>query len=232
MRAQLDLKSIYTQHKIERIIMNKEPRSQTYHRIIDAGLQLFNEHGERNISTNHIATHLGISPGNLYYHFANKDEIIAQLFKRYCTRILGYLNETPLPQSVESAVEYMRGIYQIIWDYRFLFSDLNTLLNRSATMIGKHNEFTHERIEPLLLKLLEQFQTLGMICIDERGMRDLSFNMWLITKYWLDFDSSVYGSGKITQESIERGIYRTLSLLRPYWCEPYLQQFDEIMSKT
>lgn len=37
-------------------------RQNTYTRIIEAGLLLFNEEGERNISTNHIAAHLGISP--------------------------------------------------------------------------------------------------------------------------------------------------------------------------
>ena len=53
--------------------MAKEPRQNTYTKIIEASLLLFNEEGERQISTNHIAAYLGISPGNLYYHFRNKD---------------------------------------------------------------------------------------------------------------------------------------------------------------
>ncbi|MGL5986966.1 MAG: TetR/AcrR family transcriptional regulator, partial [Burkholderiales bacterium] len=59
------------------------PRIKTYDRIIQASLELFNEHGERAITTNHIAAHLGISPGNLYYHFRNKEEIIYQIFLQY-----------------------------------------------------------------------------------------------------------------------------------------------------
>ena len=66
----------------------KEPGQNTYNRIIENSLILFNEQGERNISTNHIAAHLGISPGNLYYHFKNKDEIIVQLFKRYSNALM------------------------------------------------------------------------------------------------------------------------------------------------
>lgn len=45
--------------------MSKDSRKNTYTRIVESSLQLFNEHGERNISTNHIANHLNISPGNL-----------------------------------------------------------------------------------------------------------------------------------------------------------------------
>ena len=68
--------------------MAKEPRQNTYTKIIEASLLLFNEEGERQISTNHIAAYLGISPGNLYYHFRNKDEIIIQLYKRYSEELL------------------------------------------------------------------------------------------------------------------------------------------------
>ena len=63
--------------------MTKDTRPNTYSRIVEASLMLFNEEGERNISTNHIAAHLGISPGNLYYHFHSKDEIVNALFADY-----------------------------------------------------------------------------------------------------------------------------------------------------
>ena len=122
--------------------MPRIAKVNTYTRIINASLALFNEEGERNISTNHIAAHLGISPGNLYYHFRNKDEIIVQLFKRYSEALLAYLNEAVLPSNVEDSINYMAGIYDVMWEYRFLFSDVNTLLARSAELLGEHNTFT------------------------------------------------------------------------------------------
>ncbi|XXQ68286.1 TetR/AcrR family transcriptional regulator [Neisseriaceae bacterium B1] len=207
--------------------MSKESRNNTYNRIIDASLKLFNEQGERTISTNHISQHLSISPGNLYYHFANKDEIIIQLFKRYTHELYDFLSKTPLPESVEQAIHYMRSIYDIMWEYRFLFSDVNALLFRSATLLGEHNEFTRVRISPLLVKLLQRLQEKGLIEIDQIGIEDLAVNMWLVTKYWFDFDTSMPGHAATPEIAKARGIYRTLSLLRPYMKVEHLTEFDQ-----
>ena len=168
--------------------MTKDTRPNTYSRIVEASLMLFNEEGERNISTNHIAAHLGISPGNLYYHFRNKDEIIVQLFKRYSEDLLHYLRRVVLPKNVCDAIRYMAGIYDVMWRYRFLFSDVNALLARSAELLGEHNNFTHAKVSPLLVELLTQLNKEGIIRADATAMNDLALNIWMITKYWFDFD--------------------------------------------
>jgi AcrR family transcriptional regulator len=51
--------------------------------IIDKARELFNAEGTARVSTNHIAAALGISPGNLYYHYRNKTEIVRALFARF-----------------------------------------------------------------------------------------------------------------------------------------------------
>lgn len=210
--------------------MVRESKINTYTRIINASLVLFNEEGERNISTNHIAAHLSISPGNLYYHFRNKDEIIIQLFKRYSEALLHYLHEAELPKDVEGAINYMSGIYNVMWEYRFLFSDVNTLLARSAELLGEHNNFTHAKVSPLLVKLLEQLNGHAIICADQTAISDLAVNMWIMTKYWFDFDGSIHGRTKLTEDSKARGVQRSLSLLRPYLLPQHLEEFDQKIS--
>ena len=210
----------------------KEHGQNTYNRIIENSLILFNEQGERNISTNHIAAHLGISPGNLYYHFKNKDEIIVQLFKRYSNALMSYLNTETIPDTVSQFVNYMKGIYAILWEYRFLFNDVNTLLSRSNALLGEHAIFTHERFSPLAIKLLTRLQSNGIIAIDEIGIRDLTINLWLISKYWFDFDRSLYGQSIDGDQIKARGVYRALSLVRPYLKPEYRTEFDTLMNAT
>ena len=72
-------------------MVKKAPR-RTAERILEVTLELFNRFGEPNVSTTLISAELRISPGNLYYHYPAKDELINALFDRYersLTELLG-----------------------------------------------------------------------------------------------------------------------------------------------
>ncbi len=208
----------------------KNGKPSTYDRVVDISLKLFNEEGERKISTNHIAQHLGISPGNLYYHFRNKDEIIVQLFQRYSNKLLDYIRQTPLPDDMAKMGEYMSGVYDILWEYRFLFSDVNTLLTRSKQLLGEHNEFTHVKISPLLVQIFTELRAKGILDADDEALRELGLNVWLVTKYWFDFDNSQH-IGNWDDGAKRRGIYQTMSLVRGFVAEAHYQNYCELMEQ-
>ncbi len=109
---------------------------KTRDRILQTSLQLFNECGEPPITTNHIADELEqISPGNLYYHFRNKDEIIALLFQQFERRM--EIDPCRSPSAVSRtwghSGSHLHLVFETIWEYRFLYRDLDNILAETRT---------------------------------------------------------------------------------------------------
>ena len=120
-------------------MVKKAPR-RTAERILEVTLELFNRFGEPNVSTTLISAEMGISPGNLYYHYPAKDELINSLFDRYEKSLNELLNASDNVRDVEDAWFFMHTLFELIWQYRFLYRDLNDLLskNRRKSLVGQH----------------------------------------------------------------------------------------------
>ena len=104
---------------------------KTRDRILECALQLFNQKGEPNVSTMEVANEMGISPGNLYYHFHGKEPLILGLFERFQAELAPLLDP---PADVELAPEdywlFLHLIVERLAHYRFLFQDLSNLAGR------------------------------------------------------------------------------------------------------
>jgi AcrR family transcriptional regulator len=78
---------------------------------------------------------MGISPGNLYYHFHNKDEIIESLFADFERDIEDTLAApTRRAPNVEDIWLFLHLIFESIWKFRFLYRDINELLSRNRLL--------------------------------------------------------------------------------------------------
>ena len=103
---------------------------KTRDRILETALQLFNEQGEPNVSTLEIATEMGISPGNLYYHFHNKEEIVNALFGEFEQEMAHLLDTiTPPLNEAEDIWFFLHLMFELIWKYRFFYYDISTLMS-------------------------------------------------------------------------------------------------------
>ncbi|GAB0063791.1 hypothetical protein IBA8401_48230 [Pseudomonas syringae] len=118
------------------------PRTKTRERIVQTSLELFNQQGERCVTTNHIAAHMEISPGNLYYHFPNKQAIIAELFSEYEMLIGSFLTlPTDRAPTIEDKRDYFLAIIDAMWRYRFLHRDLEHLLTSDEELARRYRRF-------------------------------------------------------------------------------------------
>jgi AcrR family transcriptional regulator len=186
----------------------------TRERILEASLALFNARGEPNVSTNHIADELEISPGNLYYHFRNKDDIIEQLFARFEVRMdSALLSPEDRAPTLEDIWLQLHAIYECIWDYRFIYRDLVDLTSRNRKL-RMHFARIFKRATENAVRVMQGMVRGGLMRASADEIEATAGNILLIATFWLNF-SAVRGETD-ERESINRGIAQVLMLIAPF----------------
>ncbi|HVH36065.1 MAG TPA: TetR/AcrR family transcriptional regulator [Tahibacter sp.] len=189
---------------------------RTRERILEIALVMFNSQGEPNVTTNHIADELEISPGNLYYHFRNKDDIVEQLFAAYETRMDEALQvpQERLP-NLEDIWMQLHRVFECMWDYRFLYRDLVDILSRNRKLKLHFGRMLNRAATSAsdVLKGLAQAEILRATA-DE--IRASSENVLLLTTFWLNFNAVRNSRADPNQEDLNQGIYQVMLLIAPF----------------
>ena len=187
---------------------------QTRQRILDTSLTLFNELGEPNVTTNHIADELEISPGNLYYHFRNKDDIIEHLFQRYEERMGTALvaPEGRLP-TLEDIWLQLHRVFECIWEYRFLYRDLVDILTRNRQLRIRFARIL-KRAALNATTVMRGLVQAGVMRASAAEVEATATNILVLATFWLNY-ASVRGD-KDEQESIRLGIVQVMMLVAPF----------------
>jgi AcrR family transcriptional regulator len=187
---------------------------QTRQRILDASLAMFNTQGEPNVTTNHIADELEISPGNLYYHFRNKDDIIEQLFGGYEARMDAALTAPAgrLP-GLEDVWLQLHLVFECIWDYRFLYRDLVDILSRNrrlrlrfARILKRADERAHQVMRGLVQA--------GVMRASADEVDAAATNILVIATFWMNYAAA--RGDKDERTSIRDGIVQLMMLIAPF----------------
>ena len=202
-------------------------------RIVEASLELFNERGTGNVTTNHIAAHLSISPGNLYYHFRNKEEIIRTLYPRFGDAVRGAL---ALPDDREITAQdvgryHVAGI-EAIWEFRFLTRDPIDLVVRDPAMA--------EPTSGLNVWLIDWFVTLFERLIAQGHMRrpepagDLvlvATNAVILWSSWLDFVMTSRSKAEVEQSDVAEGALQSFLSFVPYLDAAFAAQVRTVLEE-
>ena len=188
----------------------------TREKILDAALTLFNNEGTAAVSTNHIAEAASISPGNLYYHFRNKEEIIRELFER-----LSAANDAAfsLPQdklpTLNDLQTMVKTNYKILWQYRFAHRELAALLRADEELRTRFLSVRKRGFEGFghLFQAFTQAGVFKTQSIPEE-IQNLAEVCWLITEFWLN---SLEVSGKTVNETqMSHGVELMMQVLKPF----------------
>ncbi len=196
----------------------KKPR-RTAERILEVTLDLFNRFGEPNVSTTLISAELNISPGNLYYHYPAKDELINSLFDRYEKALNELLHAADNVRNVEDAWLFFHMLFELIWQYRFLYRDLNDLLSKNRRL-ETHFQYVLKNKSRAVQSVLDGLGRGSAVRIDSREAEPVATSMVVVLTYWLSYEYVRDPRKALEPESaaaaLARGAYHVLSLLMPY----------------
>jgi AcrR family transcriptional regulator len=199
--------------------MPKKAPRRTAERILEVSLDLFNRFGEPNVSTTLISAELSISPGNLYYHYPAKDELINALFDRYERALGEILNASDGVRNVEDAWFFMHTLFELIWQYRFLYRDLNDLLSKNRRL-ETHFQWVLKNKTRAVRAMLDGMSRAGALSIDTREVEATSTSMVVVLTYWLSYEYVRDPRRALEPESAQlalmRGAHHVLNLLVPY----------------
>lgn len=187
---------------------------QTHQRILDASLSMFNAQGEPTVTTNHIADELEISPGNLYYHFRNKDDIIEHLFARFEERMDTALAAPRgrLP-GLEDIWLQLHLVFECIWDYRFLYRDLVEILSRNRRLRMRFARIL-KRADGQAHAVMRGLSQAGVMRASVEELAATATNILVIATFWLNYASA--RGDKDEHASIRDGIVQVMMLIAPF----------------
>ncbi|RYV03663.1 TetR family transcriptional regulator [Shewanella sp. OPT22] len=189
---------------------------KTRDKIIQASIELFNEHGERTITTNHIAAHLGISPGNLYYHFRNKQDIIQSIFKQYEAHLESSFQPYQEQKlDVEMLVTYFDAMFYVLWKFRFFYANLTDILGQDKTLKADYLHI-QQMVQMRATRIIEQMNNDNVITLTEDEVPQLADTMKLVLASWISYKLAQSSKTTITKACLYEGVLRVIMITKAY----------------
>jgi len=197
----------------------KKPPRRTAERILEVTLGLFNRFGEPNVSTTLISAEMGISPGNLYYHYPAKDQLINGLFDRYARELGKILDGAEGVENVEDAWFFMHVLFELVWAYRFLYRDLNDLLSKNRHLETQFQQVLQHKGRAMAA-LLDGLARGGAARLTGEAAAPMATAMVVLVTYWLSYEYVRDPRHALEAENsavaLGRGAFHALALLLPH----------------
>ncbi len=198
---------------------------KTKDKIVLTSIELFNKSGVVAVTTNHIAKELNISPGNLYFHFRNKEEIIRQIFHIMC-RETYQLWRTKKGQALLHPLQLIERNYELFWKFRFFHREMYYLRRRDP-QLAKLWKAHMVKIQRMMVVMYKRWLKEGwMTPIQSKGETEFIVNVLLATaSTFLQFFES---ADKLpAKKHVEVGKQYVAWLLLPWTQGQIKEDFDK-----
>ncbi len=189
----------------------------TREKIIETAIALFNEQGTAAVSTNHVAAACGISPGNLYYHFRNKQDIIRAIFQQMTQVSIdeyGSIVSQYPPGTPESMERTFLMIQQFNWRYRFFKRELTALV-MADPQLQEQFQATNRMMQQMIRQSIDAGIAAGRTKpLNEQEKNHFVDAVWLLALFWVNYLE--VGGEVVDEANLMRGNELLRLLIKPY----------------
>lgn len=152
-------------------------------RIIETALRLFNERHFGNVTTAELAAAVGVTEGNLWYHFRNKRALLDAISVLYVER--ADLRLALAPGTGDVLDDYARVLEALtgeVREFRFIFRD--------RADYGEHSEFLRQHAARIyrmswaqLARFFQALKAAGHLDVDEAAIAPLVTNAIIVMRF-------------------------------------------------
>ncbi len=210
--------------------MSRKAPRRTAERILETALEMFNRFGEPHVSTTAISAEMRISPGNLYYHYPAKDEMVNALLEKHRQSLSPLLAASHEVRDIEETWFFLHTLFEGLWQYRFIYRNLNDLLSRNRQL--------ESQLQGLMQQMIGALQALldglrhGLLNMQRHEVKPTATRMVVLLTYWLSFeyvcDPRRALEPEHAQAALLRGASHVLGLLGPYMDEHHRDHLQQL----
>ena len=190
--------------------------SKTRQNIIQKAIQLFNERGVVNVSIRDIADDLGISPGNVSYHYKKKQELLDSVYRFMIKQLEEMAVGNQFMNPTKDPLNVAKGYLEHIIKFRFFYQDTLEII-RSYPELAKLHQQQVAQEKAIIRNLM--FMSVGkgdLIAEPFEGLYEsLAHSIWMTLHFWLT-QQIIRGKAN---NNLEEGLITIANLLFPYATE-------------
>ncbi|MBX3489704.1 TetR/AcrR family transcriptional regulator [Parvibaculum sp.] len=190
--------------------------ARTKDRILAASLRLFNENGYDAVTTARISDEVGISEGNLWYHFRTKRDLVRAHQLALFVLIDKRLAIASTPDTVlESYALFNRLVFEEVWTYQFLYRD-QAEYGRTSPELEDRVHRIYETTTNMLVRFFRHMIEAKHLDMPDDELTALADNVWMVIRYWPSFLRETRRVVKLDKAALNAGIRHHFALFNTH----------------
>jgi len=176
--------------------------------ILEVALVLLNERGESIVTSVDLANEMNISPGNLYYHFKGKEQVVEELYAQFHARVLIALQEIT-SQARGDTKETLAGltvISDILQQFKFISQDVRGIHERYPNLRASLQKLL-TFLQKTLVGLIELVMNKSNVTDAQNASHLLANNVLYTLINFGSYDDLIDTDEEISKASIEEHLY-------------------------